>query len=118
MTSDKTKAIIRRQIKHWEYIVESWGWKFTVYLCDNNNDMPEGYDKSTAAVTFASPEYLQASVYFDVATLSKETPDSIEEIVVHELTHMILSPLWVQHTRESNELCTTMVSRLLKGLRK
>lgn len=117
MTPFQAKRFIQKQIRRWSYLVTSYGWKFDVNYCANSEDMPAGNGNCYALAVYQH-EYLKGDLYFCLTRCSKLSDDALEEIVIHEITHMLLAPMQNSENGENTERVTTMVSRLFKGLRK
>jgi hypothetical protein len=114
----KTLAIFRRQFKRWGYMVKSYGWKYTVKYFTASEDMPDGSDAKTGAITKWSFKYLDATISVNLNTCMWMNEDEIEEMVIHELTHLLVSPLMESSETTPLEYTVTTISRILKGLRK
>ena len=110
-TGDVTEKI-RAYFKKWEWIVLKWGWKFDVNYRDSYDDMPEGTGEDAAAIVFAKWLYLQADIYINVKKVSSLEDKEIEYMVVHELTHLLVSPL--QEDLDNAEMCVTTISRIFQ----
>ena len=113
MTRAEIKKKLRSRFKKWSYLVEHWGWKFDVYYCDSQEDMPQPGEYADA-ITFMRWEYLEGSIYFNMKKLESKDDDELEYLVIHELSHFLLSPL--QTSKNNLEISATMVARTIKGL--
>jgi len=109
---EKTAGKIRAYFKKWEWIVVKWGWKFDVNYCDCVEDMPEKASYRAAGITFCDWQYLEADIYINVKIASELSDEKIEYIVLHELTHLLLSPM--QDTIDNVEMCATTIARVIK----
>lgn len=117
MTLAEAKIFIRKHLKRWRYLATSYGWKFDVYYADNGHAMPKNKNACYAATNYRS-EYLDADIWFNLFLCSDLTEKALEEVVVHELTHLVISPIdFDESQRKDLERVTTMVSRLFIGLR-
>jgi hypothetical protein len=114
MTKNETINEIKRQIKRWSYIVTHYGWGFTFYYHDTQEDMPE-VAGICAAYTTANFNYLRASIHINLRACSDYDKEEIEEIVVHELTHILLSALG--SVTGDVEYVVTSISKVMLGLR-
>lgn len=116
MTPLEAKNIVRKHIDRWKYLATSYGWKFDIYYADNGHRMPSG-NEDAAGVTFTQFQYLSADIWFNLTKLSDCNESEIEEIVVHEITHMLIAPVQKDNNEQNVEYTTTVVSRLFLGLR-
>ncbi len=107
----QTRKEIRKYIKKWEFLVTHFGWKFDVIFCKNNNDMPSG---DCVAIVYPVFKYLKAKIYFD---LDECATVDIEAVVLHEIAHILISPVDKNDPdEESIEYLTTTVSRCFIGI--
>lgn len=116
LTPRQAKAFIKKQLRRWSYLVTSYGWKFDVHWCINGHEMPPDHEDSYGS-TFTQSQYLEGDIYFNLHECATLDENKLEEVVIHEITHMILAPMQRDNNQDNTELCTTMVSRLFKGLR-
>lgn len=116
MTPLEAKRLVRKHIDRWKYLAKSYGWKFDIYYADNGHRMPNG-NEDAAGVTFTQFQYLSADIWFNLCKLSDCDESEIEEIVVHEITHMLIAPVQHENNAQNVEYTTTTVSRILIGLR-
>lgn len=112
MTNNQAKELIRKFLKKWKYIVKSYGYDYDVYWHDNGHSMPKGYEDDPAC-TKSWPHYFQAAIHFNLFLFSNYSESEIEEMVVHELCHMLIAPVQRENTQDNVELSTTMISRML-----
>ena len=110
------KQRIQKAFKKWAWLVNSYGWKFTVKYVMGTENMPDGCVHSTTAATSSRWEYLIGNVYVNLIACEDETDDAIERMVIHELMHMIVSPIETE-TKE-NEYVVTSLERIIYGMRK
>jgi hypothetical protein len=113
----KTLAIFKRQFQRWGYMVKSYGWEYVVKYYTASEDMPDGSDPNTRAITKWSFKYLYATISVNLNTCSGMDEDEIEEIVIHELTHLLVSPLVESSETTPLEYTVTSIARILQGLR-
>jgi hypothetical protein len=114
MTPEETTEKLRKYFHEWEWFVSSWGWKFSMNTCEGFDDMPEGADENTDAISFFNWPYLEGSVYFNLKRMAKKDNEEIESIVIHELCHFLVAPM--QNSKSNTEITVTMIARTLKGL--
>ena len=115
VTSARKK--LQLYFKKWEWLVTHYGWKFDVYYCDKYIDMPRSAGEDTAMITYAKFRYLKAEIYVNLELCSKEDKEALEEMAVHELTHLLLSPLDDMADIEKMEYTVTTISRIFLGLK-
>ena len=123
MTKDETLKLLKKQVERWKYMVLHYGWKFDVYYHDSAEDMPEDATINCCAYTRADFEYLQASIHINLRKCQDLDKDTIEYIIVHELVHLLISPL--RENSDSTptiytnlEYTVTTIAQIIKGLRK
>lgn len=117
MTPNEAMRFIKKQIKRWSYLVTSYGWKFDVYYYDNGHEMQDA-SQSCAAITDSDSKYLKGNIRFNLHNCSECSESELEEIVIHEITHMLVSPMqYTDCPTEQVEYVVTTISRLFKGLR-
>lgn len=116
MTPRQAKAFIKKQLRRWSYLVTSYGWKFDVHWCANGHEMPGGNEECYGFASYKH-EYLNGDIHFNLFHCATLNESELEEVVIHEITHMLLAPMQHEITEDNTERCTTMVSRLFKGLR-
>jgi len=107
----------REQFSRWTYMVEAYGWKLKAYYYDCAEDMPSDATPKCAAYTLPSFKYLEASIHVNVKLCSDMDEKEIEYIVVHELTHLLVSPLQESSEVTPLEYTVTSIARVLQGLR-
>jgi hypothetical protein len=98
-------------------MVRSYGWKYTVKYFTASEDMPDGSDAKTGAITKWNFKYLDATISVNLNTCSGMDEDEIEEIVIHELTHLLVSPLMESSEITPLEYTVTSIARIFQGLR-
>lgn len=77
----------------------------------SGSDMPDG-NQGVPACVFTKSSYLSAHIYFSLKEMEFLSDSEMEEVVVHELAHIILD----QFERDSDfhkEQVTTNVARAL-----
>ena len=105
MTNDDIQALVAR----WKEKLNLHRWHIMVYI---DNNMP------SHGVTQAQWQYLSAKIHLN-PVLTEADGYAIEEIVVHELVHVLLSALWLEdaeltdHEVALHERTTEEVSVLL-----
>jgi len=100
---------ISKFIDKWSWIVTSYGWKFDVCYCDTTQDMPRKSNDNAVAITYPQFPYLMGTIYFSLEKVKEVDDIYLEEIVVHELTHLLVSPM---HS-DLEEYAVTTISRLI-----
>jgi hypothetical protein len=121
MTPAQLNQKINALVKKWRKRMMLDRWTMRVKIGYFN----DADDRSKAA-NASLPEYEDAELYFDVARIAPN--EDLEELVVHELVHSLVSPL-VQAgdklageneaakelVRAANERSTTWITRALLG---
>lgn len=117
MTCKETIAEYKRQFKRWTYMIEHYGWKLTVCYCDSIEDMPPGSTFEANACTIANFKYLEATIYVNLKQSEGIDEHGIEYIVIHELVHLLVSPLQESSETTPLEYTVTSIARIMQGLR-
>jgi len=114
----KLRTKIRIHIDKWKWIVTWLGWRFDIYYVEKHKDMPDdtSRDKGVNASVYSNWSYLKAQIYFSLEKCMDYDDKELEEIVLHELTHILLDPLDGSTDSEVLEYCVTSVQRVLSGL--
>ena len=118
MTKNETMRLFKKHFKRWVYMIEHYGWKLTLYYCDSIEDMPERFDSECGAGTIAKFPYLEAAIYVNLKKSADLDEAEIEYIVVHELVHLLVSPLQESNEVTPLEYTVTSLARIIQGLRK
>ena len=113
---DELTETIRGYFDKWADIVTCYGWKFDINYYGTRRDLPSNIDPIAAMTVFSDWSRLTASIHVHLEEMGR-APDKIEEIVVHELVHMLLSPIDDDAEEDNLELTVTWVSRLILGAR-
>lgn len=120
----KLQAEIKKLFSKWEYLVTSYGWKFDVYYYDTYEDMPPKVEATptTLMVTGCDFQHLRGDIHVNLRVCQnfvEENNETIEETVVHELVHLLVSPITDFDVPETpTEYVVTTLSRLFMGMRK
>ena len=101
---------VRKYINKWSWIVTTLGWKFDVCYCDCTQDMPRDASDGAIAITYPQFSYMTAKIYFNLEKVKSENDDYLEEIIIHELTHLLVSRM---HEGQE-EYTVTTISRLIR----
>ena len=119
MTKSKNEKQIDRIKKYafkWKWIVTEYGWKFDMMYCDNFADMPRDVtNERTVAIVTSKFDYLSADIYFNLEIVAELSDDELEEDIIHELTHMLVSP--IVESNEMEEYTVTTISRVLMRMK-
>lgn len=101
---------IRKFVDKWSWILTSYGWKFDICYCDTIQDMPRDASDNAIAIAYPQFSYMTGKIYFNLDAVKNENDDYLEEIIIHEFTHFLLSPI---HEGQE-EYATTTISRLIR----
>ena len=96
-------------------MVEHYGWKLTVCYCDSSEDMPPDASEGCAGYTVMRFKYLDATIYINLKATQDE--HEIEYIVIHELCHLLTSPMMESSESTPVEYTVTTIARIIQGLR-
>lgn len=117
MTSAETIRAFKKHFKRWTYMIKHYGWKLTVCYCDGADEMPAEATLEANAYTETNFKYLDAFVYVNVRKNCSLSDSEIEYVVIHELTHLLVSPLQESNEITPLEYTVTSIARILQGLR-
>lgn len=112
-----TEAKIKRYFSNWEWLVTHFGWKFDVHYSNGYSDMPSSATAGTAMITFPQYDYLKGNIYVNL-DVCEDQEEMLEEFVVHEIVHMLLSPMGDGAPEKLVEYTTTSIARLFLSLKK
>lgn len=105
---------IRDYVDKWSWLVTNYGWKFDVTYCMTAEDMPDGH-RNVQACAIWQFEYLRANLYFNLRSVKDLDNADLEELVVHEITHLLLGA-YDPEDATGKEYVTTTVARCFVGL--
>lgn len=108
----------KKQFNRWTYMVHHYGWRLTMYYYECREDMPEGAGDDCVAFTVMNFKYLEAIFYINLKKAQDLSEEEIEYVVVHELTHLLVSPLQESSEVTPLEYTVTSIARVIQGLRK
>mgnify|MGYP003494830787 CR=1 FL=1 len=107
---------IAKLFRKWSWLVTHWGWKFTVNYVACSEDMPDGAGASMS--TTSHHQYLQGLIWVNLKVCEGESDEMLEEMVVHELCHLLLAPMAQNPESEhEKELTCTTIARCIIGAR-
>ena len=115
----KKEATLRQKTEalfdEWVWIVERFGYRLEIVFFESSDDLPRGMDNFYMAIGDRSFEYLRGTIYVDLerlATLDSEW--ELEQIIVHELVHILLSPFKdIDIPSSPEEYVTTAIAQVL-----
>lgn len=110
ITNTKQRDRIKKLVKKWQWIILNYGWQFEVHYCETSRDMPKEFENSDGG-SFSYPSYMEGGIYFNLMACDKLNADEMEEVVVHELTHFLVSPIMKKPEEYQMEQTVTMISR-------
>ena len=117
MTRKETLALYKKHFKRWAYMIEHYGWKLTVCYCDGYEDMPDNASFGCQGYTETQFKYLEAAVYINLKASENLSDTQIEYTVIHELVHLLTSPMMESSESTPVEYTVTSIARILQGLR-
>jgi hypothetical protein len=117
MNNTETLKIFKRQFKRWTYMVAHYGWKLTTYYYDSAEDMPKEAGADCIGLTVSNFKYLEGCIYINLKKANDLTESEIEYVVIHELTHLLVSPLAESADITPLEYTVTSLARIMQGLR-
>lgn len=112
MTKKQKRAMkrIKKVVEDWKWIVTRYGWQFDVYYC-RADEYPDEVSEGGTGIVYSQFQYLEGSIYFNLDKMKRFDERRIEDIVVHELVHLLLRPL--QESEDNVEYTTQSVARVL-----
>ncbi len=103
-----------KYFKKWQWTLDNLGWNVGVEYLDNGDDMP-GDGAEAYAVVQAQFAYLSAVISVNLKKSKTLSLKEVEEVVVHEICHVLLAPLEVEPGRDL-EYTVTSISRIMCGI--
>jgi len=102
-------------------------WQINVTVHETVDEWPEVHAGDVAYIA-VSPGYFQADLHID-KTAAEQCLEPLEDVVLHELVHIVTWPLWVvvrdtvgsisaDAARDMNEAVTEQITRALRAAAK
>jgi hypothetical protein len=115
MTDAERRAIIRRIgkiSKKWLKMMGLMWWTVNLNYTTETRDTGSGYQ--AIAWVNAKWQYMTADVYFSLPIIVDKDDEEIEEVVRHELCHILVNEMREQDEDRLHEerVCTTLASAL------
>ena len=105
----------------WKPLLKLDNWKITLEILDEEESPQTEYPRGELRVVdsrleavmknYADPYYLDAGITVYAPTLESYSDEDIEEFVLHELMHIILSPLFPNKKNSQEESVATLLAR-------
>jgi len=118
MTSHlKQTRFINKLFRQYKWMVDDLGWDVNLVFVD---EIPEEINESLAnAQMFVVPQwsYLKANLCVVLNKIESFTKEDIEKIFLHELCHILISPMRENATAASEEYVATSLSRVMFRLK-
>lgn len=114
------KARIRVLIDKWTKPLGLRWWRIEYVYCREKRDESEssayrppqvGNNWMTAFATIADPYYLSATITAYFPTLIDLSDEDLEEYFIHELMHVLLSPMHHKSTQKEEEQVATRLAQ-------
>jgi len=110
----KNKAF-KRIRKHLDKLVAQWrvplGLKWWTIKCRYFDD-PERFEKENGwhalARTYADWRYMTASIEFNVPACEQQSERDLEDVVVHELCHILVNEMREGEIHHEERVCTRL----------
>jgi len=121
MNAENNKKLedkIRDYFKKWEWIVTKWGWRFDIFYYDTADDLSKKDRKEhpdACMFVDARFQYLKGGVYVILDRVDGLSDEEIEGLVVHELTHFLLDPIYNDLWEYSTETISRLFLMLERG---
>lgn len=113
--AEKQIARIKRYIDKWMPAGFGW-WKIDIQYDRSAGEQSHEDQRSSAGQCSERWEYRMAQITFFLKTVETMDDEELEEVVVHELSHLLLGPVRDYSTeanRQMTEFAVTSVARAL-----
>ncbi len=88
-----TKDRLDAALDGWKSLLGLSAWRLVIRYYRDSGEFAtdtDSHGEGVMAVTRAQWEYMQASIKFNVSLCSESDDDELEDLVVHELMHVVL----------------------------
>lgn len=116
MGKKNVMAELKPLFEYWSYMVAGLGWKLSVVYHDSYEDMPEGTSTTAVAYTTCEFKYLDAVIHVNLRLAKDLKKDDLVYVVIHELVHLLVSPLVESSEVTPHEYTVTTIARIIQGL--
>lgn len=104
----KTEKLIKKYFDWWATELGLRQYRFNRYFCTTKE---WSRDDSCAAYVVSDWRYQQASIYFNIEQARMMYNDEVEEVVVHELCHVLINEIQDDEHMDHVERVTTQLAR-------
>lgn len=117
MTDRKDLTLyVKRLFKKHKWMVNNLGWKVNLVFLDNIDEVSEDSLKHTLMMVNRNWGYLDANLYVILENIIGCSEKELESILLHELCHILVSPIRENETESSEEHVVTTLSRIMLRL--
>lgn len=119
-TFETQRARVLAIVERWKPVI-AYGWRLDVAWSRGPFQVGGAIDAECVGAIGYAWDYLEATVTFDLAQCETLSDERIEEVVVHELSHLLVAPAVESGSRSvllsRKEHMTTLIARSLLAAR-
>lgn len=121
----RTKKRLTKLVAKWKRRLRLEQWAIRTIFCRHSLAKSAGVSKSAVANCVADWRYLEAAVSFDMPSLAEMNREDLEQVVLHELVHVLVSEMreWqadntsTEGAMDHEERVVTHITNVLWGMR-
>ena len=123
----KQKKRVQRSIDRWHTVLGLKWWKVDYVWYDSQKQFAKGladptYAHDVAARTWTDWRYRSATISFSVPKVATMTDDEVENMVIHEMVHVLVGSLSArgnkEHVADHAEFVTTSLAHAFEWVRR
>lgn len=104
----KTIALCREYFDYWVRVLGLRWWKVNVCYDYCRKQYKNDDGEEVLARTFVKWKYLTADIYVNVKGVRRLTDEEIEQMVIHECTHVLVNEMREDGIDHEERVCTTL----------
>jgi hypothetical protein len=112
----KHKKLLKRAVKVWTHRLGLRWWHVTFVLTSNKKLIKDvlrtGKGKSILGRTYADWKYRTATIYINVPALKGRTERFIEQLIVHELMHVLINEMREGEIHHEERVATSLTEAI------
>lgn len=112
----KARKLIDRYMNKWTYCMGLGWWRVDGYYLkgkEAKKEFPRNGQDTTLARAYADWRYSIASVYFNMPAIKGMEPKEIENMVIHELCHVLVNEMREGELHHEERVVTTLTKAFL-----